>query len=126
MALADYSAQIARAGGTVAVSCFSGRGRTGTFAALVLGRMQRVTTHSQLVDIIVGLREGRDGMLETPEQYRFVALALGLPDPAVCGAGCQVQRGLSESETVRIVVAVVVGALLVLVPVLIVLRNKSI
>jgi protein tyrosine phosphatase len=126
VALADYGAGVIRDGGTVTISCLSGRGRTGTFAALLLGRLHGVHSHSQLVDTIVQMREGRDGMLETPQQYRFVARALGLSDPAVCGAMCSGRKGLDENHTVQLVVAVLVGALLVLIPVIFMLRKKSI
>jgi hypothetical protein len=126
VALADYGAGVIRDGGTVTISCLSGRGRTGTFAALLLGRMEGVHSHSQLVDTIVQMREGRDGMLETPQQYRFVARALGLSDPAVCGAMCSGRKVLDENHTVHLVVAVLVGALLVLIPVVFMLRKKSI
>ena len=82
--LADDAASILSSGReSVAVNCLSGRGRTGTFSAIVLGKLLSVTTHSQLVDVIVGMRENRDGLVETPAQFKFAAAALGLPDTSV-------------------------------------------
>jgi hypothetical protein len=85
---ADMGVQVIKEGGTVLISCLSGRGRSGTFAALLLGRLQGISTHSQLVDAIVQMRNHRDGLLEMPQQYRFVARSLGLSDPAVCDVLC--------------------------------------
>jgi protein tyrosine phosphatase len=56
---------------SVAVNCLSGRGRTGTFSAIILGKLLAVTSHSGLVDIIVSMREHRDGLVETPAQFRW-------------------------------------------------------
>jgi len=99
--LADKAVRIIRQGGTVAVSCISGRGRSGTFAALVQGRLKNVTTHAQLVDIIVSMRENRDGLVETPEQYRFVSRLLGLPDTSVCEVvPCRVLHAIDSISAV--------------------------
>lgn len=57
------------------------KNRSGTFAALVFGKLYSVASVSHLVDIIVAMRENRDGLLETPKQLHFVLLLLGLlPD----------------------------------------------
>lgn len=68
----------------VAFSCLSGRGRSGTMASLVAFLRVKGTAvdHDALVDIVVRLRSQRDGMVETPSQYRALALLAGLPDPA--------------------------------------------
>jgi hypothetical protein len=124
--LAELAAGTIRGGGTVAVSCLSGRGRTGTLAAMIVGRLQEVRSHGQLVEAIVQMREHRDGLLELPSQYRFVATALGLPDPAVCGALCAVRRSLDQHESYRLLVALLSGAALVIIPVLYMLRKVKI
>lgn len=81
---------------SVAVSCLSGRGRTGTFSSIVVGKLLSIKTLSELVDVIVSMRENRDGLVETPAQFRFAAYALGLPDPSECNLSCYVKR-LHES-----------------------------
>ena len=167
--VADHAVQTIRNGGKVLVSCLSGRGRSGTFSALVIGasflsifyctnritfslkwtalnafflptfhvysyvllcrfsgKLQAVTTHSQLVDIVVSMREQRDGMLETPAQFRFVARLLNLPSTADCGMYCNVSHHVAEHESYRLIIALVSGALLVLLPVLIVMRKTRI
>lgn len=63
----------------MAINCLSGRGRTGTLAALLLGKHHRVTSHDELVNIIVQLREYRDGMVEIPLQYQYISNLLSLP-----------------------------------------------
>ena len=55
--------------------------RTGTFAAIVAGLARDIVTHSQLVDVIVAMRESRDGILETPHQMQYVLRSLGLNRP---------------------------------------------
>lgn len=70
------------------VSCQSGRGRSGTFSALILGTLQNASTHSELVDIIVGIREHRDGLVETPAQYRFIADSLAIPAAVTANDDC--------------------------------------
>lgn len=93
------SKNVAGAGGSkVAISCTSGRGRSGTVAALIAGRIgSRMSTSlfpnelagdaalhdayssidtavntSELVDIIVRMRQHRDGLVETPEQFSYI------------------------------------------------------
>jgi hypothetical protein len=84
---------------SVAVNCLSGRGRTGTFSAVVLGELKKVSTHSELVDIIVGMRENRDGLVETPAQFRYASLLLGLPDTKYCGAQCNPAKNVDSFIT---------------------------
>jgi hypothetical protein len=54
-ALAATAARRLAAGGTVATSCFSGRGRSGTFAALVLGMLHDVHSHEQVFVFCFGV-----------------------------------------------------------------------
>jgi protein tyrosine phosphatase len=81
----------------VAISCLSGRGRSGSVAALIASQLMRKDTsnkfvssinsgengwtHATLVHLIVQLRGQRDGMVETPAQYRLLAKLSGLSDP---------------------------------------------
>jgi hypothetical protein len=99
---------------SVAVSCLSGRGRTGTFSAIVVGKLLSIKTLSELVDVIVSMRENRDGLVETPAQFRFAAHALGLPDPSECNLSCRMKRlheSVSKSHVhAPYVVGVVVGS----------------
>jgi hypothetical protein len=44
------------------------------------------------VDAIVDLRRHRDGLVETPAQYKYAALALQLPDPSYCSASCTLSK----------------------------------
>ena len=81
---------------SVAVNCLSGRGRTGTFSAIILGKLLSVRTHSELVDVIVSMREHRDGLVETPAQFRFTASALYLPDPAQCNLACIASKSMNS------------------------------
>lgn len=125
--MVDEAVRVMTQGGTVVVSCLSGRGRSGTLSALILGRLHVIATHSELVDIIVGMRERRDGMLETPQQFRFVAKLLQLPDPGVCGLYCAASKSVhATSETHKLLFALLAGGLLVLVPVLFMLRKVRI
>ena len=78
--IAAKAANLIDSGGQVVVSCQSGRGRSGTFSAMILGNLHNASTHSELVDIIVGIREHRDGLVETPAQYRFIAESLAIPN----------------------------------------------
>jgi Protein-tyrosine phosphatase len=92
----EAAALLAARESSVAVSCLSGRGRTGTFSAIVVGKLLSIKTLSELVDVIVSMRENRDGLVETPAQFRFAAHALDLPDPSQCNFPCYVTR-LHES-----------------------------
>lgn len=84
LALATTFAQAVHQGQTVAINCLSGRGRSGSFASIVLGSLPSspARSHDELIDLIVSLRERRDGLVETPQQYRFVSRVLGLADSA--------------------------------------------
>jgi Protein-tyrosine phosphatase len=84
---------------SVAVNCLSGRGRTGTFSAIVLGKLLSIKTLTQLVDIIVGMRENRDGLVETPAQFKFAASALGLPDSSECSTSCSAKKVLDSVQS---------------------------
>ena len=68
--------------------------RSGTYAAIVLGKLRKVASVSELVALIVGMREHRDGLVELPSQLRYVCRLLGLPDPAECGWGCLLSKSL--------------------------------
>lgn len=120
------------------MSCQSGRGRSGTFSALILGTLLNASTHSELTDIIVGIRENRDGLVETPEQYRFVAESLSIPAPNVtsnnsisCGGGggsggsTTVVHHHYMRSSVELFAAFIVGALCAVVGTLVILRRKS-
>ena len=63
---------------TAVVSCLSGRGRSGTMSAAVVGLSSGVRSLRQLADVVVALREGRDGLVETPQHFRYAARLLGL------------------------------------------------
>ena len=78
------------------ISCLSGRGRTGTFAAIVLASLAKVKSVSEVVDIIVGIRENRDSMVETPEQFRYINKILELSDISQCGLKCIVSNHINN------------------------------
>lgn len=86
--LAERAADVVRGGGTVAVSCVSGRGRSGTFAAMVMGKVRRVQNASELVDVIVDLRRNRDGLVETPRQFGLITQVLGLGLDSIAQGTC--------------------------------------
>lgn len=81
--IARETADAMKNGETTVISCVAGRGRSGTFAAIVVGFLKKVSNLKQLVQVIVNMRENRDGLVETPQHFRFVARVLGLPDPSV-------------------------------------------
>jgi protein tyrosine phosphatase len=66
-------------GGNIAINCFSGRGRSGTLSALVMGKYHQIGSHNELIDLIVSMREHRDGLVEIPSQYLFISQMLFLP-----------------------------------------------
>ena len=78
------------------MNCLSGRGRTGTFSALIISELKHIKTNSELVDIIVQLREKRDGMVETPDQFHFISEMLSLPNTNLCNKFCQSQKHLNQ------------------------------
>lgn len=79
--IASLATETIRRGETIAINCFSGRGRTGTLAAIILGKLQTIRDHDSLVDLIVAMREHRDGLVEIPAQYRFVSEMLDIQPP---------------------------------------------
>ena len=52
--------------------------RSGTFAGLIVGKLLKLKSISSLVDEVVRMREFRDGLIETPTQFRFVLNALDI------------------------------------------------
>lgn len=68
--------------------------RSGTFASIVLGKLNQIRMMSELVDIIVGMREHRDGLVELPSQLRFVSQLLLLGDPAICDWNCRLRKNI--------------------------------
>lgn len=94
--LALEAAEVMQRGSSVIVSCASGRGRSGSLAALIVALKQQITTHEELVNIIVEMRRHRDGLVETPQQYRFISRLAGLSDPAVCSLVCELRRIYDE------------------------------
>lgn len=107
--MAETAANVIRSGGVVAINCFSGRGRTGTFAAVVLGKLEQLGTHDQLVNRIVMMRESRDGLVETPQQYRYASHLLGLPDSAECDVLCSLTKNWSQN----VMLGFLIGLLLI-------------
>lgn len=96
--IAKQAAEVIRNNGTVAVNCLSGRGRSGTFSAIVLGILHDVRSNSDLVDVVVSMRENRDGMVETPAQFRFVSKVLGLPNTSKCGVSCSAHHFFQNNQ----------------------------
>lgn len=71
---------------SVFVQCVSGRGRSGTFSAILASKMKSVKTVDELVNLIVGMRENRDGLVESPEQFQYIVNMLNLsmtPPPSI-------------------------------------------
>ncbi|RYH09142.1 hypothetical protein EON65_40380 [archaeon] len=112
----------------LAINCYSGRGRTGSFAALVLGYQRKINQHDQLVDLIVQLRERRDGLVETPRQYVFISKLLGLSDPMndVWHMGSFVEGVHSDDRVVKSVLVFLVCLLLIALPLRYVYHKKTI
>ena len=100
--LATYVAKEIRRGRRVVVNCLSGRGRSGTFIAMVAAILEGSKTVSDVVDIIVRLRRSRDGLVELPQQLRFIVRTLGLGDTALCGFQCQLSASLGTDHNVAI------------------------
>lgn len=38
------------------------------------------------------MRENRDGLVETPAQFRYAAILLGLPDTKICKMKCKIRN----------------------------------
>ena len=72
--------------------------RSGTFGAIVVGKINNVKTISQLIDHIVEIREHRDGLVELPSQLRYVAGVLQLSDPADCQLKCQIRKYIIDPQ----------------------------
>lgn len=60
--------------------------------------MLKIDSLSSLVDVIVGMREHRDGLLELPSQLRYVAGMLRLPDPSLCDWMCQAYKYMMPEQ----------------------------
>lgn len=88
MALARHTAAAVESGRRVVVNCLSGRGRSGSFILLIAAVIERVESISQMVDVLVRMRRSRDGLVETPKQFRYVAGVLGLGDTSLCSDQC--------------------------------------
>jgi len=111
-ALVDRAAAVlASSHGTVVVSCVSGRGRSGTFAAMALGRARGVKTVSELVDLVVELRRHRDGLVETPRQFALAARVLGIN--ALVPNGAPVMDIMTWVVCIMSVVALVAASILI-------------
>ena len=78
MDLSNTLANIIKRNGTVAVNCLSGRGRTGTFMALILANLLQCKNNKDLINLIVNMRRYRDNMVETPKQFAFLSNVLGV------------------------------------------------
>lgn len=63
---------------------------------MVAKHVYKVKSLSALTEWVVRMREHRDGVVETPSQFRFAARAVGLPDPSVCGSACLAERALRQ------------------------------
>ena len=97
--MADYAAGALQRGRRLSVNCLSGRGRSGTFITIIVGVLEKITTVSELVDIIVRLRRSRDGLVEIPKQLRFIVRALGLGNTSSCGLTCRYLAAFDSSHT---------------------------
>ena len=100
---------------TIAINCLSGRGRTGTFASLVVGKFKPINSLDKLTDVIVEFRQGRDSMVETPAQFKYIARLLNLGDTSKCDVACKVSKFSSRMDySPGFSVGVLVGAFLAL------------
>eukprot|EP00953_Heterococcus_sp_UTEX-ZZ885_P016982 9539-Heterococcus_DN1.PRE.3 len=112
-----HVAHVVRKGGRVLHVCYSGRGRSGTLISAAVGMLQADIsgtaglTTSDLVNIIVHLRESRDGLVETPEQFHFVRTLLHLTgtQPAA-GAAAHITSATSSGDSTDGVRVVRAGA----------------
>ena len=105
----EAASLLATRAASVAINCLSGRGRTGTFSAIVIGKLLNIKTLPELVDVIVGMRENRDGLVETPAQFRFAAHTLNLPDPRECNVPCLMKRSFESVLRSHIYAPQIVG-----------------
>ncbi len=70
--LASRAAEWIHLNQSVVVSCFSGRGRSGTLSTIIGSKVQNTRTITEVVDLIVRMRRSRDGLVETPEQLNYI------------------------------------------------------
>lgn len=79
--LSQEIAQTVSRGGKVVLVCYAGRGRSGTLVALSIAQLHRLSNNNMtskklstesLVKTIVKIREARDGLVETPQQFHFI------------------------------------------------------
>ena len=83
---------------SVAVSCLSGRGRSGTFSAMLLAKLRKLSSYSELTNEIVKMRENRDGLVETPAHFRYITRVLGWKDPGACSAACRLHVAMLDAS----------------------------
>ncbi|CAM9120919.1 unnamed protein product [Chrysoparadoxa australica] len=86
-AIAAAVASTVSVGGKACIVCYSGRGRSGTLAAVAIALKDGITTGLGLVRAVVRMRESRDSLVETPEQFDLVCRLLGLPVATAKGSG---------------------------------------
>jgi hypothetical protein len=65
-----------------------------------MGMVNNIRRNSELVRLIVHMREIRDGMVETPEQFYFVQNALALRDTRECAFLCRLERTSDKAALV--------------------------
>lgn len=63
---------------SIVISCVSGRGRSGTLTSIIVGIKERVASTSSLVDVVVRMREMRDGLVESPAHFNYTVRLLKL------------------------------------------------
>ena len=82
--------------------------RSGTFASLVIAKRLKLRTLSSLVDALVDARRSRDGLVETPRQFNYLAHALGLATANNNGDSSGIARTTVHGTTdIRLPVAVI-------------------
>jgi len=87
--LVDDSIYALQQNQSVVVSCLSGRGRSGTFSAMIMGKLLKLSSYSDLTEEIVKMRENRDGLVETPAHFRYITRILGWRSPSICDSLCR-------------------------------------
>jgi hypothetical protein len=105
MELVERIVRTIQQGSTIAINCHSGRGRTGTLSAMVAAKLRGVRSVAELVDVIVQMRESRDGLVETPEQFAFLtrmlALPMGAPTPVTAADNPHRQNSSSLTKSLN-------------------------
>eukprot|EP01041_Mallomonas_annulata_P001340 gene1340-2589_t len=104
----------------VAINCLSGRGRSGTMAALILGRSRgmgsgtgsKSSSLSMLVDDIVAMRESRDSVVETPEQFVWLTRTLQLQENRRSSSSPSSSHSISISPILENVLCFLAGIVL--------------